>query len=91
MVIPLIFPKVPQSSQTEFLGFPSFLLPLNTPGTLKNPTTPLDLATQVTLHKEEHWYVIGSTKVVGGWMEGGHTDSSGQTIQVFACDKIWLP
>ena len=32
------FPKVPQSSQTESLGFPSYPLPLNTPGTLKNPT-----------------------------------------------------
>ena len=31
----LIFPKVPQSSQTESLGFPSYL---NTPGTLRNPT-----------------------------------------------------
>ena len=30
VVIPLIFPKVPQSSQTESLGFPSYPLPLNT-------------------------------------------------------------
>ena len=39
VVIPLIFPKVPQSSQTESLGFPSYPLPLNTP--LKNPTIKL--------------------------------------------------
>ena len=37
VVIPLIFPKVPQSSQTESLGFPTYPLPLNTPGTLKEP------------------------------------------------------
>ena len=42
-MIPLTFPafpdvpcSVPQSSQTESLGFPSYPLPLNTP--LKNPT-----------------------------------------------------
>lgn len=29
--LPLIFPKVPQSSLTEFLGFPSYHLPLKTP------------------------------------------------------------
>ena len=31
VVIPLIFPKVPQSSQTESLGFSSYILPLDTP------------------------------------------------------------
>ena len=31
VVIPLIIPNVPQSSQTESLGFPSYPLPLNTP------------------------------------------------------------
>ena len=31
VVIPLMFPKVPQSSQTESLGFQSYPLPLNTP------------------------------------------------------------
>ena len=36
-MIPLIIPKVTQSSQTESLGFPSYPLPLDTPGTLKNP------------------------------------------------------
>ncbi len=36
VVIPLIFPKLPQSSQTESLyGFPSYPLPLNTPGPLR--------------------------------------------------------
>ena len=30
-----MFPKVPQSSQTESLGFPSYPLPLNTPGPLR--------------------------------------------------------
>ena len=32
-----MFPKVPQSSQTESLGFPSYP-PLEHPGTLRNPT-----------------------------------------------------
>ena len=31
VVIPLIFPKVPQSSRLESLGFPSYPLPLNNP------------------------------------------------------------
>ena len=37
VVIPLCVPNIPQSSQTESLGFPSYPLPLNTPP-LKNPT-----------------------------------------------------
>ena len=37
LVIPLIFPKVPQSSQTESSKFPSYALPLDTPSPLKNP------------------------------------------------------
>ena len=37
MVIPLIFPKVPQSSQTESLGFPCYPLPFKH-RPLKNPT-----------------------------------------------------
>ncbi len=31
VVIPLIFAKVPESSQTESSGFPSYPLPLDTP------------------------------------------------------------
>ena len=39
VVLPLIFPKVPQSSRPESLGFPSYLPPpLEHPPTLKNPT-----------------------------------------------------
>ena len=34
----IFFPKVPQSSRPESLGFPSYPLPLNLPP-LKNPTT----------------------------------------------------
>ncbi len=34
----LIFPKLPQSSQTESLGFPRNTPSLGHPGTLKNPT-----------------------------------------------------
>ena len=38
VVIPLIFPKIPQSSQTESSGFPRVPPPpLEQPGTLKNP------------------------------------------------------
>ena len=33
--VSLIFPKVPQSSQTESLGFPSYPLPLDTLGPLR--------------------------------------------------------
>ena len=36
MVIPLIFPNVPQASLSESSGFPSYPLPLQTPP-LKNP------------------------------------------------------
>ena len=33
--VSLTFPTVPQSSQTESLGFPSYPLPLDTPGPLR--------------------------------------------------------
>ncbi len=66
----LIFPnvpcKVPQSSQTESLGFPSYPLPLNTPP-LKNPTTNPERGTFQPHHRTLPSSPLGWFVQVVGW------------------------
>ena len=53
-----MFPKVPQSSQTESLGFPSYPLPLNTPP-LKNPTIKWRKVRNTVIYKLYEWKAYG--------------------------------
>ena len=47
-MIPLMFPKVPQSSRPESLGFPSYPLPLNTNPPLRTLLTLVHLAESIS-------------------------------------------